>query len=154
MKSQPLTSAELEMWIVLMRSMSMVNRNLAMDMRRENGIHITWYDVLIHLYNAPGFQLSMGELADEVIISGSGLTRLLDKMVDAELVDRVFDKEDRRLVLARLTPAGQQKAAELMKDHQLRLKSYLFQHLRDDEISVIQAAFERVLATCDPKVCK
>lgn len=146
MGKRPLSEDELQMWLALMRGMAIVNRRLARDMQQEHGYHISWYDVLVRLFHAPHCQMTMSELADNVVMSGGGLTRLLDKMVEAGLIERVLDPEDRRLVYARLTDAGRELAAELMQAHQQRIREYVVQHLSDEEVQTVRAAFERILA--------
>ena len=146
METLPLTEDELQMWLALMQGMAKVNRQLAWDMQKEHGCHISWYDVMVRLNHAPEKQMTMSELADRVVMSGGGLTRLLDKMVEAGLVERVLDPEDRRLVLARLTREGQEHATELMLAHQQRIKEYVVQHLSEEEVQTVRAAFERILA--------
>ena len=146
METPPLTESELQMWLTLMRGMAIVNRQLAQDMQQEHGFHISWYDVLVRLLHAPGQQMTMTELADSVVMSAGGLTRLLDKMVEKGLIQRVLDPEDRRLVYARLTDAGRELAVELMLAHQQRIKEYVVQHLSDEEVRTMRNAFERIVA--------
>ena len=125
--------------------MAIVNRRLAQEMQQEHGYHISWYDVLVRLLHAPRRQMTMSELADSVVMSAGGLTRLLDKMVEEGLIERVLDPEDRRLVYARLTDAGRELAAELMQAHQQRIKEYVVQHLSEEEVGTVRRAFERIL---------
>lgn len=146
METQPLTESELQMWLTLMRGMAIVNRRLAQEMQQEHGCHISWYDVLVRLLHAPGQQMTMSELADSVVMSAGGLTRLLDRMVEEGLIERVLDPEDRRLVYARLTGTGRERAAELMQGHQQRIKEYVVQHLSEEEVGMMHKAFERILA--------
>ncbi len=145
MNEQPLTQAELRMWLAMLRGTSLVNRQLAHDMQNEHCLHISWYDVLVHLYHSPDYRQTMSELAGRVIMSGSGLTRLLDKMVEAGLVHRRLDPSDRRLIYAELSEAGQGKAAALMVAHQQRIQKYVMQHLTAEEIETMTTVFERVL---------
>ena len=134
------------MWLAVMRGMAIVNRRLAQDMQQEHGYHISWYDALVRLYHAPNREMTMSDLADSVVMSAGGLTRLLDKMVEEGLVERVLDPDDRRLVYARLTGAGRELAAELMQAHQQRIREYVVQHLSEDEVGTVREAFERILA--------
>ena len=134
------------MWLAVMRGMAVVNRRLAQEMQQEHGYHISWYDVLVRLYHAPECGMTMSELADSVVMSAGGLTRLLDKMVEEGLVERVLDPDDRRLVYARLTGDGRNVAAELMHAHQRRVKEYVVKHLSEEEVQTVRNAFERILA--------
>ena len=145
MNEQPLTQAELRMWLAMLRGTSLVNRQLAYDMQNEHRLHISLYDVLVRLYHSPDYRQTMSELAGQVIMSGSGLTRLLDKMVEAGLVHRQLDPTDRRLIYAELSEAGREKAAALMVAHQQRIQNYVMQHLTAEEVETMTIAFERVL---------
>ena len=67
---------------------------------------LAWYDVLWALHRAPGKTLRMGELADEVTISRSGLTRLVDRIEAEGLLERRPSAADRRAIEVAITPAG------------------------------------------------
>ena len=67
---------------------------------------LAWYDVLWALYRAPGRRLRMGTLADEVTISRSGLTRLVDRIEAEGMLERTAAPEDRRAIEVAITPAG------------------------------------------------
>lgn len=150
MEEQPLTQAELQMWLAMLRGTSLVNRQLAHDMQSENGLHISWYDVLVRLYHSPEYRQTMSELAGQVIMSSSGLTRLLDKMVEEGLIVRELDPDDRRLVYARLTAAGAEKAQALMLAHQARIRQYVMQYLSEAEVEMLRTVFERILSHSRP----
>lgn len=77
------------------------------DALAEAGLpQLAWYDVLWALHRAPGKTLRMGELADEVTISRSGLTRLVDRIEAEGLLERHPSKGDRRAIDVAITPAG------------------------------------------------
>ena len=59
-----LTKQQLDMWVIMLRATTSVNRRLAMDMLAEHELHISWFDVLVHLYHAPDYTLRMHELAE------------------------------------------------------------------------------------------
>lgn len=141
-----LTDNELQLWRAFLRSSVTISRRLADAMRCEDGVPIGWYDVLVHLYHGPEDGQRMQELADRVIMSGSGLTRLLDQMVAHDLVSRAPAADDRRVVLARLTDSGRALIAALLPRHQARIRDLFIAHLTDDEVAAMTPALERVLA--------
>lgn len=141
----PLSEKSLQTWLTLMRTHAKVQEKLADQMVCQHEIPLTWYDVLVHLYRAPGQALRMQDLADAVILSSSGLTRLLDRMIEANLVHRVACEEDRRVIFATLTPTGLALIEEILPHHQERVERYFGQYLSDEEITVIQTALQRVL---------
>lgn len=147
-----LTERELQLWLAFLRAAVTISRQLDDAMRCEDGVPLGWYDVLIHLYHGPGTGQRMQELAEHVIMSSSGLTRLLDHMVAQGLVTRAPDADDRRVVLARLTDDGRALVETLLPRHQARVRELFIDHLSDSEIAVMLPALERVLAaiTDDP----
>ena len=141
-----LTEKELRCWLAFLRTSVRVNCQLADDMQHENKVPISWYDVLVHLYHGPEEGQSMQTLAGQMVMSNSGLTRLLDRMVEKGLVARKPSTEDRRVVLAKLTEQGRELLETLLPQHQARVHDYLIQHLTPEEMEVMTAALERVSA--------
>lgn len=107
--SRQLNADELAAW----RGMLFVYRELtsAIDERleSEHGLSLSSYEVLLLLSQAPDQALRMGTLADGLLLSRSGLTRLVDRMVARGLVERHTCSDDRRGTYARLTDAGREK---------------------------------------------
>jgi DNA-binding MarR family transcriptional regulator len=145
-----LTQNELRTWLAFLRAHATVTAKLAHAMLQEHRMPITWYDVLVHLYHAPDRRLRMQDLAEAVILSNSGLTRLLDRMLVAGLIDRTACPEDRRVIYATLTEAGTAQIEEILPHHQARIKEYFAAHLTDAEMETIQAALQRVLQATKP----
>lgn len=107
--SRQLDAGELAAW----RGMLFAYRELtsAIDERleREHGLSLSSYEVLLLLSLAPDQALRMGALAERLLLSRSGLTRLVDRMVARGLVERHTCSDDRRGTYARLTDAGREK---------------------------------------------
>lgn len=144
--SDLLTPQELQFWLTFLHASHAVKQQLAEDMYRVNGISIGWYDVLINLYRGEDGGLRMQDLAERVFMSNSGLTRLLDRMIEEGLVIRDTCAEDRRVFLAVLTEKGRALLEELLPQHQARIRSYLLQHLTAEEMEVMGNALQRVQA--------
>lgn len=144
MTTNPLTPQELKLWLTFLRSSYNIKQRLASDMRRVNCVSIGWYDVLINLYQGNKEGMPMQELAECVFMSNSGLTRLLDRMIDEGLVRRDSSTEDRRVFLAVLTEKGRALLEELLPQHQARIRNYFIQHLTDEEIEVMTRALQKV----------
>jgi DNA-binding MarR family transcriptional regulator len=81
-------------------------------LRPAHGISLSEYDVLITLFNAPENRLRMTQLADNVVLTPSGLTHLVGRLEREGLVQRVIDQNDRRSYYAVLTTAGDQRLRE------------------------------------------
>ena len=142
----PLTAEELRLWLAFLHAFQKISRRLAGDMRRVNRLSIGWYDVLVNLYHSPGERLRMQELAERVLMSSSGLTRLLDRMIEEGLVRRELCATDRRVIFAVLADAGRERLKEILPQHQQRIHDYFLQHLTAEEVAVMGPALERVLA--------
>ena len=93
-------------WRLFLEVHARVVNRLELELREETGMPLTWYDVLVQLSEAPEHKLRMQELARRVLISKSGLTRLVDRLCAAGYVERESDPEDGRGTLAVMTRAG------------------------------------------------
>ena len=100
--------ARLAPWRAFVRAQAHVSRRLDEDLRAEHGLSLQEYVALLILAEAPERRLRMGRLADSLTLSKSGATRLIDRLVDDGLVDRVSCSSDLRGAEAALTEAGRQ----------------------------------------------
>lgn len=140
-----LSPQELRLWLAFLRASVRIHQRLAAEMHRQHRIPISWYDVLVHLYHGPEAGQRMQDLSDQMVMSNSGLTRLLDRMVEKGLVARELCAEDRRVVFAVLTPLGRALIEEVLPCHQARIHDYFTRHLTAEETAVMTSALERVL---------
>lgn len=102
----PLDAPELRAWRAFLLAQAAVLRALADDLDAEAGLPLAEYDALVNLAIAPGRRLRMSELADRLVISRSGVTRLVDRLEEQALVARSTCTPDGRGAYAVLTPAG------------------------------------------------
>lgn len=103
---KPLNTAELGAWRGLLRVHADLVRELDAELELEHGLPLSSYEVLLHLHDAPGRRLRMNELADSVLLTVSGITRVVDRLVRDGLVARERCETDRRGLNAVLTDAG------------------------------------------------
>jgi len=115
------------------------------ELRREAGMPLTWYDVLVQLSEAPRERLRMQDLARAVLLSKSGLTRLVDRLCDAGYIERVQDPEDGRATLAVLTAAGRLALHEAAPVHMRGIERTFTSVLTPEERLVLAGAFERIV---------
>lgn len=101
-----LSKDELEVWQAFLRAHALVTRRLEADLLAEHGLPLATYDVLVQLVSAPQRRLRMTELADRVMLSRSGLTRLVDRLEREGLVERTACRSDARGFFAVLTDEG------------------------------------------------
>ncbi|MPZ86553.1 MAG: MarR family transcriptional regulator [Nitriliruptorales bacterium] len=137
--------ARLAAWRNLLESHAFLTRALAADLERETGLPLNWYDVLLQLDEADGHRLRMQELADRVLLSQSGLSRLVDRMVRAGLVQRAHCPSDRRGTFAALTPEGKDELRRAAPVHLRGIQKHFGRHLADADVRALCAALSRVL---------
>ena len=98
-------------WRSFLRAHAVVLRELERELDRDAALPLAWYDVLLTLAQAPERKLRMAELADRVLLSRSGLTRLVDRLEKAGYVRREPSPDDARGTYTVLHPAGLRRAA-------------------------------------------
>src|SRR3954465_12958355 len=101
------SSERLRAWRLYFESALALTDVLSSELERDAGLPLRWYDVLIHLEETPE-GLRMNELAERILYSKSGFTRVVDRMEEAGLVRRVRPDNDRRSFLIVLTDTGRE----------------------------------------------
>jgi DNA-binding MarR family transcriptional regulator len=114
------------------------------DLATAGVISLTWYDVLIELYEAPGRRLRLHELARAVVLSRSGLTRTVDRLEGAGLLRREPDPADRRGSFAVLTEAGIEAMRRAWPIYARGIVEYFARHLSDDDARQLETIFTRI----------
>jgi len=115
------------------------------------GLTMGDYEVLVRLSEAEDEHMRMCDLATALQLSPSGLTRRLDGLVSAGLVERVANPADRRVMFAALTEKGSKKLAEAAPDHVASVRNRFLKGLTRDQIRELGTIFETVranLGTC------
>src|SRR5262245_26367215 len=112
-----LSPLELGAWRGFLRAHAALVRELDRELETEHGLPLTQYEVLLYLNDAPEQQLRMSELAASVLLSQSGVTRLVDRLERQGLVVREPCPSDGRGLLARITDEGRQRLAEARPTH-------------------------------------
>jgi DNA-binding MarR family transcriptional regulator len=97
---------KLDSWIAFLRSHAAITRELSMQLQREHGLTLNDYEVLLHLSHAEGGRLRRVDLAERVLLTASGITRLLEGLERSGLVCKETCASDARVVYAKLTEAG------------------------------------------------
>jgi DNA-binding MarR family transcriptional regulator len=134
-------------WRALLQAQATLIRQLDTDLRDQTGLRLADFDVLAQLAHAGG-ELRMTELAARTLLSRSGLTRRVARLVDDGLVRRANATGDGRGVLVALTDAGVARVTETVPVH-LRGVSKLFaERLNDQELAVLETALRKVIVDC------
>jgi DNA-binding MarR family transcriptional regulator len=137
-----LSAGELRAWQALLHAHHDVTRRLDGELRAEHDISLDAYDVLLRLERTPERELRMTELAERVMIPPSTLTRRVDRLVDAGLVERRRADEDSRVMLARLTDSGRRLLVRAARTHLRGIRQHYTGRLSDDQLASVAEALE------------
>jgi DNA-binding MarR family transcriptional regulator len=140
------TDARLDAWRTFLQAHARVVRELERELQAEQGLALTDYDVLVQLAAVEGRRLRMSELADRLLLSRSGVTRLVDRLVSAGLVERVSCDDDRRGQWAALTDAGLRRLRDASPTHLRGIAKHFLDRLSADELRSLQESLDRVVA--------
>jgi DNA-binding MarR family transcriptional regulator len=139
----------LRAWRLYLESSLALIDVLDAELVRDAGIPQRWYDILVHTEEtADG--LRMNELAERILYSKSGLTRVVDRMEEAGLVRRVRQDNDRRSILVVLTDEGRTKLAQARRYHRHGIEQHFSCYLDNADIKALTRAFEKVSAHVRP----
>jgi DNA-binding MarR family transcriptional regulator len=119
------------------------------ELEHAAGIPMRWYDVLVHLEESPE-GIRMNELAERILYSKSGFTRVVDRMEEARLVRRVRPEHDRRSILVVLTDNGIETMERARRHHRDGIERHFSQHLDDDDVTALTHALEKVSTHARP----
>jgi DNA-binding MarR family transcriptional regulator len=138
--------AQLAAWRLLLEAHATVTELLEHELVTERGLPLSRYDVLLNLAEAPGGRLRMQELSASVLLSKSGLSRLVDRMVEAGLVRRERCEDDRRGWFAVLTDQGRSALRRAAPVHLRGIHEHFTSHLEPGEVEALTSALTRVIA--------
>jgi MarR family 2-MHQ and catechol resistance regulon transcriptional repressor len=117
---------------------------------KECDLSTQWFEVLIRLARTPGHRLRMCDLANQVALSPSGLTRAVDRLEEAQLVTREHCPEDRRVLWASLTDAGLARIEAALPAHLGHLDEYFVGVLTPEELQQLTATMRKVRDHVNP----
>jgi DNA-binding MarR family transcriptional regulator len=144
MAADRLTPTELAAWRGLLEAHARVTHALDAQMRSEHGLPVSSYEVLMFLAEAPGKRMRMSDIADRVLLSRSGLTRLVDRLEQLGLVSRCAAEDDGRGAYAKLTDAGLEQARHAGRTHLEGVRRYFLDHLTEDDHAALAAVWDRL----------
>lgn len=132
-------------WLAFLKAHSVVLEALEREMREDQHLPLTWFDVLAWLSRAPEGRLRMQVLAESIFLSHSGLTRLLDRMSAAGLVERQTCAQDRRGWYAVITPEGREVFEQAFPEHTKRVQTHFLNRLNDEDIQDLQRIMSKII---------
>ena len=140
-----LTPVELRAWGGFLRAHARLIRELDAELEAAHGLPLTCFDVLIQLARAPDRRMRMGDLADAVLLSRSGLTRLVDRLARDGLIERERCASDARGSLAVLTQRGRDVLRAAAPTHLAGVRRRFINSFSADELAQLGDLWDRVL---------
>lgn len=128
------TATELDTWRTFLRAHARLTRVLETELEAEHPISLGAYDVLVQLAEAPDRRLRMAELADAVLLSRSGVTRLVDRLEVAGMVTRERFANDGRGVVAIITTKGIDTLRAAARTHLAGVVRHFVEHMAQPEL--------------------
>jgi DNA-binding MarR family transcriptional regulator len=134
-------------WDSFLRAHATLMRRLDTDLERDTGLPLADFDVLAQLAAAHG-QLRMTELADRALISRSGMSRRVARLVDEGLVRRAKADTDGRGIVVAITDSGIARLAETAPVHLRGVSKLFVEQLDDQELALLERALNKVIVDC------
>jgi DNA-binding MarR family transcriptional regulator len=136
---------ELGAWRGMLRAHAELTRALDAELTAAHGLPLSSYEVLLFVGSAPAGRMRMSELADSVLLSRSGLTRLVDRLERGGLLKRVQCDEDARGYFAQITPAGRELFEQARRTHLAGVRRLFLSRFSREELRELGGLWERVL---------
>ena len=122
---------------------SRLERRLGGDLEARFALPHAWFEVLVRLYRSAEGQLTMGALAEQVTLTTGGVTRLVDRMEAAGLVERLPCRTDRRVSYAAITDAGRATFEDAAAAHAANLRG-VFAGFSAEELATLDTLLDRL----------
>jgi DNA-binding MarR family transcriptional regulator len=146
----PIGTPHGDAWGALTRTHSAIVQRLQEALAAADLPPLPWYEVLATVADAPEQRMRMGELAEALVITRGGLTKLVDRLIKAGLMERTFCETDRRVSYATLLPAGHDLLDEMRPVVVAELKVAFVANLSSSQADELREMLERVRSSaCD-----
>ena len=135
-----------EAWALILNVHARLTRAIDDAVTQADLLPLEWYDVLFALYHADGRRLRLSELAERIVFSRSGLTRLIDRIEERGYLRRERSSEDRRGTFAVLTDAGREAMKRSWPVYKREIESRFADHVTASEARAMRDGLVKVLA--------
>ena len=139
-----LDKVEMEAWQAFLRASTRLLERLDAELA-GHGVSLADYEILVHLSGDAAGELRMTELAARTLVSRSGLTRRLDRLVDAGLVERRSCPTDRRGVYAVITPAGRSRLEQSAPTHVEGVRRHFLSQVEGQDLRTFTACLNAIV---------
>jgi DNA-binding MarR family transcriptional regulator len=153
MSSATVIDKRLDAWVGFLRSHAAITRQLNVDLLNEHGLTLNDYEVLLHLANAEERMMRRVDLAGEVILTASGITRLLEGLERAGYVEKATCETDARVSYAKLTDLGLAKLREASRTHLAGIEELFTSRYSDAELELLAGFLGRLPLTGKASAC-
>jgi DNA-binding MarR family transcriptional regulator len=140
-------SANLQGWVEFLRAHAAITRSLNADLLAQHGLTLNDYEVLLHLSRAEDTMMRRVDLADSVLLTASGITRLLDGLERSGYVEKAACKSDARVSYAKLTAAGREKLRAASKAHLAGIEELFTGRYSAEELDTLAELLARLPMT-------
>ena len=137
-------SSGIRAFVALLHAHATATRQLNAQLTADHGLTINDYEVLLRLARAPERRMRRVDLADQVLLTASGITRLLDGLERDGFVVRASCDSDRRVVYAVLTDAGMEKLAEATTTHFAQIDELFAERFDEDDLETVTGLLTRL----------
>ncbi len=127
-----------------------LERQLGRRLEEDCALPHPWFEVLLRLARAPDAEIAIGQLGRQVLLTSGGITRLVDRMVEAGLVTRQPCPTDRRVQWVRPTPEGLRRVASAAAVHAANIDEHLNRRLTAPELRTLLGLLDKLSAPSAP----
>ncbi len=131
-------------WRLFLETFALVMRTLELQIKEDGAIPAPWFDVLLHLHEAPESRMRIGVLAESLVLTPSNATRLFDRLEKAGYITRKATQEDRRGVYVLMTEAGEAAFKEAVPGNRRRVGEIFLRHLSAQDFRALYRALSKV----------
>ncbi len=140
----------MEVFVRLLRGHAAVTRAMNAQLVADHGLTINDYEALLQLARADERRMRRVDLAERLLLTASGVTRLLDGLEQAGYVDRDSCASDRRVTYAVLTDAGLAKLRETSNSHVAEIRSFFETRFSEEELDQLVGLLDRLPLGAEP----
>jgi DNA-binding MarR family transcriptional regulator len=139
-----LEGVPLDAWRSYLQSHAAIVRELDAELVAAHGMTTRDYEVLLYLAQSDDMKLPMSALSERTMLTRSGITRLVDGLVDSRMIERVSCESDARVSYARLTPAGYEKLRQAGCTHVKSIERLFLAHFTPEEVEQLSSLLSRL----------
>jgi MarR family 2-MHQ and catechol resistance regulon transcriptional repressor len=133
---------------MLVEATRRLQRTFERTLRERHNLSSVAFEALLRIGRSPGRHMSMTELADQMVLSSGGVTRLIDRLASAGFVERLPCASDRRVQWAQLTNAGVEAIEAATTTHLADLQAHFAAEMSPAEMGVLTEVCDRLRRDC------